>query len=235
MDKNKLKQLADYAIREGTEFSEHGYWSVSYEELLYHFGAEVSNTNELGKALEKELKQREEINELIMTEDAIEMTYHMEYCENCEGDPLSLLSVLGCNIYDEHYGSDEKMADNKPIIMNAVMERKASEYDYTRCVVDKIVEVSKFAFESFLRAPLNDYDFIEDFNQEEHDYRSNTRPCLLLLGDGHDDGILINSEGSPYARYSSYIPHARQIVEAHEIEQQQAAEPEEDESPVLSM
>ena len=79
MDKNTLKQLADYAIREGTEFSERGYWSVSYEELLYHFGAEVSNTNELGKELEKELKQREEINELIMTEDAIEMTYHMEY------------------------------------------------------------------------------------------------------------------------------------------------------------
>lgn len=235
MDKNKLKQLADYAIREGTEFSEHGYWSVSYEELLYHFGAEVSNTNELGKALEKELKQREEINELIMTEDAIEMTYHMEYCENCEGDPLSLLSVLGCNVYDEHFGSDEKMADNKPIIMNAVMERKASEYDYTRCVVDKIVEVSKSAFETFLRAPINDYDFIDDFNQEEHDYRSNTRPCLLLLGEGHDDGVLINTEGYPYARYSAYIPHARQIAAAHEIEQSHDMEPDENASPVLSM
>lgn len=39
---------------QNTEFSERGYWSVSYEELLYHFGAEVSNTNELGKELEKE-------------------------------------------------------------------------------------------------------------------------------------------------------------------------------------
>lgn len=235
MDKKKLKQLADYCIREGTEFSENGYWSVSYDELYYHFGADVSDINENGKELEKELKQRDEINELIMTEDCIEMTYHMEYCQNCEGNPISLLSVLGCNIYDEHFDSKEKMADNKPIILNAVMERKASEYDYTRCVIDKIVEVSKSAFENFLNSPLYNYDFIAAFNREEHDYRGNTRPCLLLLGEDHDDGVLINTEGYPYARYSSYIPHARQIVEAHEMEMHQLSEPEEDESPVLSM
>lgn len=235
MDKNKLKQLADYCVHEGCEFSENGYWSISYDELFHHFGEDVSDVNENGKELEKELKQRDEINELIMTEDCIEMTYHMEHCANCDGNPISLLSVLGCNVYDEHFGTLEKMSDNKPIIMNAVMERKASEYDYTRCVVDKIVEVSKSAFESFLRAPINDYDFIDDFNYEEHDYRSNTRPCLLLLGEEHDDGVLINTEGYPYARYSSYIPHARQIVEAHEMEQLHDTEPEDDESPVLSM
>ena len=43
-----------------------------------------------------------EINELIMTEDCIEMTCHLQYCHNCQGNPVSLLSVLGCNIYDEH-------------------------------------------------------------------------------------------------------------------------------------
>ena len=55
-----------------------------------------------GKLLEKELRQREEINELIMTEDCIEMTCHLRYCPQCQGDPLSLLSVLGCNFYDDH-------------------------------------------------------------------------------------------------------------------------------------
>ena len=43
-----------------------------------------------------------EINELIMTEDCIELTCHLQYCENCQSDPASLLSVLGCNIYDKH-------------------------------------------------------------------------------------------------------------------------------------
>ena len=31
MDEKKLKQLADYAVREGLEHSEDGHWAVSYE------------------------------------------------------------------------------------------------------------------------------------------------------------------------------------------------------------
>ena len=93
MDKNILKKLADYAVREGTEHTTDGRWSVSYDELYYHFG-------------EEELRQREEITELIMTEDAIEMTYHLEHCPNCQqggiAGALNLVSLMGCNIYDEH-------------------------------------------------------------------------------------------------------------------------------------
>lgn len=102
MDKNKIRQLADYAINECCDHSEDCYWTISYDELYYHFGAEVSDTNENGRLLEEELRQREEVNELIMTEDCIEMTCHLQYCHNCQTDPVSLLSVLGCNIYDEH-------------------------------------------------------------------------------------------------------------------------------------
>ena len=102
MDKSKIKRLADYAINECCDHSEDCYWTISYDDLYYHFGAEVSDTNENGKLLEEELRQREEINELIMTEDCIEMTCHLQYCHNCQGNPVSLLSVLGCNIYDEH-------------------------------------------------------------------------------------------------------------------------------------
>ena len=69
MDKNKMKRLADYAVREGTENTTDGRWSVSYDELYYHFGEEITDANENGKLLEEELRQREEINELIMTED----------------------------------------------------------------------------------------------------------------------------------------------------------------------
>ena len=102
MDKSKIKQLADYAVRQCCDNSENCYWSVSYDELRHRFGAEITDNNENGRLLEEELRQREEINELIMTEDAIEMTCHLRYCPQCQGDPLSLLSVLGCNFYDDH-------------------------------------------------------------------------------------------------------------------------------------
>ena len=74
MDKSKIRRLADYAVRQCCENSENCYWSVSYDELHHHFGVEITDSNESAKLLEKELRQREEINELIMTEDAIEMT-----------------------------------------------------------------------------------------------------------------------------------------------------------------
>ena len=41
MDKNKIRQLADYAINECCDHSEDCYWTISYDELYYHFGAEV--------------------------------------------------------------------------------------------------------------------------------------------------------------------------------------------------
>ena len=66
MNKGKIRQLADYAVRECCDHSKNCHWTVSYDE------------------------------------DCIEMTCHLQYCHNCQTDPVSLLSVLGCNIYDEH-------------------------------------------------------------------------------------------------------------------------------------
>ena len=117
MDKNKLKKLADYAVRESTEHTTDGKWYVSYDELYYHFGENITDVNENGKLLEKELKQRDEINELIMTEDAIEITCHLEYCPNCRqggiAGALNLVSLIGCNIYDDH-DHEEKSDEDFP-------------------------------------------------------------------------------------------------------------------------
>lgn len=109
----QIEKLADYAVREGTEHTTDGRWSVSYDELYYRFGEAVTDTNENGKLLEEELRQREEVSALIMTEDAIEMTYHLEHCPNCQqggiAGALNLVSLMGCNIYDEH--DDEPAAE----------------------------------------------------------------------------------------------------------------------------
>ena len=74
--------------------------------MYYHFGKNIPDTNENDKLLKEILRQRDEINELIMTEDAIEMTYHLEHCPNCQkggvAGALNLVSLMGCNIYSEH-------------------------------------------------------------------------------------------------------------------------------------
>ena len=66
---NHIRQLADYVVSEGTEHTEDGRWANTYDELYYHFGANVTDTNGNGKLLREELQRRDEVNELIMTED----------------------------------------------------------------------------------------------------------------------------------------------------------------------
>jgi len=115
--KNNIRRIADYCISEGTEHSEDGRWQISYNELYDLFDAKISDTNGNGKLLRRELQQREEINELIMTEDCIEMTYHLEYCQNCQRGGIEstaiLLSLMGCNLYEEHFTDESEGRDIK--------------------------------------------------------------------------------------------------------------------------
>lgn len=41
------------------------------------------------------------------------------------------------------------------------------------------------------------------------------RCCVLVLGEGQEDGILVDSQGSSYARRSAFIPEARTLVRNH--------------------
>lgn len=104
---NHIRQLADYCVHERLDNTEDGRWSVTYDELHHHFdGTTIASRNGIGKLLRDELRQRDEINELIMTENCIEMSYHMEYFQSCQesgiGGTLNLLSLMGCNLYDVH-------------------------------------------------------------------------------------------------------------------------------------
>lgn len=127
---NHIRLLADYCVREGVDNTEDGKWSVSYDELYYHFDSTtVTSRNGMGRLLCEELQQKEEINELIMTEDCIEMTYHMEYCQNCrqggiEG-AMSLFALMGCNLYDVHLcDSDE---DHEPATVSELNQNTLTE------------------------------------------------------------------------------------------------------------
>lgn len=119
MDKEKLKQLARYCVNEGTDNTEDGKWNITYDELKYHFGVDVTYANQNGKLLAEELKKQDEINELIMTEDAIEITYHLEHCPQCRQGgikgAMELISLMGCNIYDEHEEETEVAEKNSNI------------------------------------------------------------------------------------------------------------------------
>ena len=107
-----LKEIADALVQEGTRRTITGKWSVSFQEIRERFGLDLSADSDAGRFLARELQQEEKINELIMTEDNIEMAYHLEYCPACNqgGAPgiMNLFSLMGCNLYDVHLCHDEE-------------------------------------------------------------------------------------------------------------------------------
>lgn len=102
------------------------------------------------------------------------------------------------------------------MIINAQLVRKQSEFLTDICSIEKVVELSEDQYFSFRRCPMQDWDFLREFNAEEHEshMERGIRPCVLILGEGYDDGICVFTAGYDYARYSAFIPNARQIVEA---------------------
>ncbi|MCM1489153.1 MAG: pentapeptide repeat-containing protein [Firmicutes bacterium] len=98
------------------------------------------------------------------------------------------------------------------MIIQAELECKRTDFSTQSCSIDKVVELSPAEFAAFMCSPLSDYDFIRDFNNERHERTASNRPCLLVLGKHEQDGVLIDTQGYGYARYSAYIPNARSLV-----------------------
>jgi len=98
--------------------------------------------------------------------------------------------------------------------LQAVFERKASEFPARDCVIEKIVELPESEYRSFKAAPLRDMSFIAENTDLMYQDANGIYHCLLAMGEGCSDGILIESEGSDYARYASFFPGAREFVTA---------------------
>jgi hypothetical protein len=96
--------------------------------------------------------------------------------------------------------------------LNAHLYHKADDYRAEPCEVEKVIEVSESEFAELYRYPLKDYDFIAENKEGLRCDENGVSHCLLVLGEGNDDGILVCAEGYDYARNSAHIPNARQIV-----------------------
>lgn len=101
------------------------------------------------------------------------------------------------------------------LITSATMQRKVSDYLIDRCKIDALVILEHEDFENFRNNLLSGYDFIKDNIDCMYVDSEGTMHCLLVLDEDTPDGILVESEGTVYARYSSYLPNAASLVQAH--------------------
>lgn len=107
--------------------------------------------------------------------------------------------------------------------MRAVFWRKEPEVRADEFCVEKVIVLPAEKYEAFTQNLLHDYDFIRE-NVDLMYERDGVWHCLLVTGEGVEDGVLVESEGSSYARYSAFVPSVKEIVKQyHAMQETQTA------------
>lgn len=83
-------------------------------------------------------------------------------------------------------------------------------------VIEEMIELPEKEFENFCNDLWAEYPFVERHLHCCYEDEEGNTHCLLVLQEGGNDGILVNTEGYEYAKYTSYLPNARQMVQLYQ-------------------
>ncbi len=100
------------------------------------------------------------------------------------------------------------------LTLNINLAGKEPCHEPDKCVVEKAIPISHSEFEK-LNSKLLEANYYVEIYKDLMLEADGINHCILLYDKSSGDGLLVNSEGCGYARYSQYIPHAKDIVEAH--------------------
>lgn len=91
--------------------------------------------------------------------------------------------------------------------MKTVFEHKP-DFTFREFAVEKTVTIPARKLEEMLRHPMRSHEVILENAGVMGVDGDGVYHCLLVTGEGRTDGLLVESEGSGYARYASYVPEA---------------------------
>ena len=114
----------------------------------------------------------------------------------------------------------------------AIFRRKEVCFEPSECEIEKVIHLSDSEFARFQQTLLDNYDFLRE-NADLMRVEDGVTHCLLVVGESFEDGILVNSEGSDYARYAAYFPNAKSylLTQGQTQQAEQAKAPVEAASP----
>lgn len=193
-----IKELANYIVSEGTEHTENGIWSNSYDELYYHFGAQIDMSNGNGRRLLEELKSRSEVQTVTLDDEQINVIYLHQYCKNIH--PEGFIKESGKGILEDKYNVNlvATYEDIKDIPYNERITEyfgDLSLYNYKYGVTEEqILSLYKKSLETI---EMSETEFLEnkDLSQYRFEMVARMRDCLLaktlLTG---EEVLFINSE-----------------------------------------
>ena len=107
----------------------------------------------------------------------------------------------------------------------AIFRRKEVCFEPNECEIEKVIHLSDSDFARFQQTLLDNYDFLQE-HADLMRVEGSVTHCLLVVGESFEDGILVNSEGSDYARYAAYFPNAKSYLltqgQTQQVEQAKA-------------
>ena len=96
----------------------------------------------------------------------------------------------------------------------ARFERKENAIDVQPFRVVALETINEIQWQRFSQNLLDDYDIIAGHAKDLHVGSDGVTNALLVLNEETGEGILVNSEGFSYARYSAYLPFAKLYLDS---------------------
>lgn len=105
----------------------------------------------------------------------------------------------------------------KKLKLNSTLIHKATDFRPHEVSVEKVITLYGREFEHLKNHPLRDNAYIAENRDLMYIDSSDIAHCLLFVDYNSGDGMLVESEGSGYARKSQFIPNAKALLKNNEI------------------
>ncbi len=114
--------LADEIIKDGTQNTSNGSWTIYFDEIEDRYGVHVTHNNGIGTLLLNDLTNSDEIAEIEPMADGLDITYYLDYCFNLENkheaepENVKLKDMLHIKWEDIHLVHNEIENDPSTIV-----------------------------------------------------------------------------------------------------------------------
>ena len=105
----------------------------------------------------------------------------------------------------------------KKLKFNSMLNHKQSDYKTREIIVEKVITLYGKSFSKLKDHPLRDDPYIAQNRDLMYIDSDDVAHCLLMVDYDSGDGVLVESEGSNYARKSQFIPNSRALIESNEL------------------
>lgn len=107
--------------------------------------------------------------------------------------------------------------------LNAIFQGKQPAMEEAPCEVCKVICLTDKEYAFFKKHLMYEYDFLRK-NADGMGFRNGIRQCVLVMGENSEDGVLVDSSGYGYARYTAPFLGARSYMALREQNMQVSGE-----------